>query len=77
MHHYGEDAVSVELLATSFKIELRNHVTGAVITVSGPREGVFENPEKVVEQNEAYALASELAHLMRRVTGEGELTVGA
>ena len=77
VHHYGEDAVNVELSESGFRIELQNHVSGAVITVSGPREGVFEDPDKVMEASDASELASEVAHLMRRVTGEAEMTMGA
>jgi hypothetical protein len=77
MHHYGEDAMKVELDDSAFRIELQNHVSGAVITISGPREGVFQDSDKVMERNDAYELASEVAHLMRRVTGEAEMTMGA
>jgi hypothetical protein len=72
----GEDATDVQLSATDFSIELRNHETGAVVRVTGPRAGVFQDPAQVIQSDDAYRLAGELAHLMRRVTGEAEMTMG-
>lgn len=69
MHHYGENAVSAQVLETTFTIELRNHDTGAAVLISGPRRGVFEDPDREVDQHAAIELGHNLAHAMREFTG--------
>ena len=66
MHHYGEDAVRAEVSEDTFKIFLQNHVTGAVITVSGPIKGIFENRTRKLNQMTAENLGRELAHFLRQ-----------
>jgi hypothetical protein len=73
MHHHGEDAVSVEVSSSGFGIELQSHVSGATVTISGPIHGVFENPNHAMDQNAAIRLGEEIAHTMRRATGEAPL----
>ncbi len=68
MHHYGEDAVSAQVLDATFTIELRNHDTGAAVLLIGPRRGVFEDPDREVDLNAAMELGHNLAHAMREFT---------
>lgn len=67
MHHYGEDAVKVKVFQNSFQILIRNHVTGAEITISGPLEGVFENKERKLDQFGVEHLGNEFAHFLRDI----------
>jgi len=67
MHHYGESATYATLLANEFIFEFRNHVTGAVITLRGPRQGVFMDPSKVMDETLAQPIADQLAHILRTV----------
>lgn len=67
-HHYGEDAVNAFISGERFKIVIKNHETGAQITVEGPVEGVFEiSKDKRMRQSDAAILGNEIAHLLRRV----------
>jgi hypothetical protein len=66
MHHYGEGAVRVEILKRNFKILIQNHDTGAVISVSGPLKGIFEDKNQKIDLIEAEALGREVAHLLRK-----------
>jgi len=75
MHHYGEDGIRAKVDDRSFKIELRNHVTGAVITVQGPVRGAFEQPDQRMDEAAAMYVGRELAHALREITGQA--TVGA
>ena len=68
MRHFGEDAVEVEVKGDEFIISFTNHVTGAKITLSGPVEGVFADPDRKMEPSDAHLLGMEIAHLLRRVT---------
>jgi hypothetical protein len=68
MHHYGEDAVSANVHEATFTIEMRHHGTGAAVLVVGPRRGVFEDPDREMDQNAAMELARHLAHAMRAFT---------
>jgi hypothetical protein len=70
MHHYGEDAVRAQVKRGEFRIELENHVSGAKILVTGPVEGVFEDPNRRMDQDAAMMLGQEFAHVMRHATGE-------
>ena len=65
MHHYGEDETFAAVLANEFVFEFRNHVTGAVITLRGPRQGVFETPGNVMDEADAKPIADQLAHFLR------------
>lgn len=69
MHHYGENAVSAQVLDATFMIELRNHDTGAAVLITGPRRGVFEDPDREVDLDAAMELGHSLAHAMREFTG--------
>jgi hypothetical protein len=77
MHHYGEDALSVDVTPNDFRIELRNQETGAILVLTGPRNGVFENPDRVLEYRDAEFLGRAVAHLLREATAETEMTAGA
>jgi hypothetical protein len=65
MHHYGEAAVKVDLSKTTFNIVLLNHITGAEITISGPRKGVYDTKERELDQTDALKIGHEIAHLIR------------
>jgi hypothetical protein len=66
MHHYGENAVKVEITHSEFIITLTNHHSGAEIQLRGPREGVFESNNRVLTIQEAKRLGDEVAHLLRQ-----------
>jgi hypothetical protein len=66
MHHYGEDAVRVEISKKNFNILIQNHDTGAVITVSGPLKGIFEEKDQEIDLIGAEGLGREVAHLLRK-----------
>jgi hypothetical protein len=70
MHHYGEDLVFAEVSDEGFTIRIQSHDSDATINVSGPIQGVFEDPEKVVDKNAAFQIGRALAHQLRDVTGE-------
>jgi hypothetical protein len=72
MHHYGEDAVKAVVFDASFAIELRNHETGAAILIVGPRQGIFQHSDAVLDQGDALRLGHEIAHLLRQVTGANQ-----
>jgi hypothetical protein len=65
MHHYGEDGVEVDVNDREFKIILRNHETGAEIIISGPSRGVFDDPNRAMDQHTAEGLGREVAHKLR------------
>ena len=65
--HFGEDAVEAAVLANTFTIVLRNHVSGAEITLTGPLKGMFEDPEKPLDSDSVKYLGSELAHRIREI----------
>ena len=65
--HFGEDAVDAAVLANTFTIVLRNHVTGAEITLTGPLKGMFEDPERALDPAFVSYLGSELAHRIREI----------
>ncbi len=67
MHHYGEDAVRADISAVGFTIIVKNHVTGAEITVTGPLQGVYEDASKKMDQGGAEHLGRELAHFARNI----------
>lgn len=70
MHHYGEAGVRVAVSEWGFMIELRNHVSDATITVTGPIQGIFEDQSRPIDEESAMYLGRELAHAMRQITGE-------
>jgi len=74
VHHYGVAHTSIEVSERSFAIELHNHVSGAVIKVVGPREGVFEDPDRVIQESDVQDLARSLVQLLRSETGEAMAT---
>jgi len=65
MHHYGEAFTTAKVEGNSFKIQCTNHVTGAVVTLSGPVQGVFEASDEEVDLPFANNLARKLAHFLR------------
>jgi len=67
MHHYGEAAVKVDLSDTTFNIILHNHITGAEITISGPRKGIYETKDRELGPMDAEKLGQELAHFIRTI----------
>jgi hypothetical protein len=67
MHHYGEEAVKVELNEKQFTIFIINHDTNATIRVSGPVQGVMETRGKLVDRNIAETFGREIAHVARRM----------
>ena len=73
MHHYGEMAVETKIYRNTFSILLKNHLTGAKITVSGPITGVFEDKEHILDQKTAKELGREIAHVLRRVLTKEKL----
>ncbi|MBI4644056.1 MAG: hypothetical protein HY790_02795 [Deltaproteobacteria bacterium] len=68
MHHFGEDAVEVEVKGDEFIIYFTNHETGAKITLSGPVEGILANQDRKSEHADAHLLGIEIAHVLRKVT---------
>ncbi len=66
MHHFGEGAVQVEIKGFQFFIYLQNHTTGAVITISGPLTGLYEDPQRSIDQQQAQNLGYDLAHFLRQ-----------
>ncbi len=68
MHHFGEDAVEVEVKDDEFTISFTNHVTGKKITLTGPVEGVFSSPDRKLAHGDAHLLGMEISHVLRRVT---------
>lgn len=67
MHHYGEDAVDVNISGKEFEIRITNHKTGAKITITGPVKGVFEDPTETMDRRAAGEIGRELAHKFREV----------
>lgn len=70
MHHYGGMDVKVYITENNFTILLRNHITEAQITVSGPIEGVFETKERKLDQTGAENLGRKISHVLREVLTE-------
>lgn len=68
MHHFGEDAVEVEVKDDEFIISFTNHVTGKKLTLSGPVEGILADQDRKLEHADAHLLGMEIAHVLRRVT---------
>lgn len=65
MHHYGEDFTRSRIIGSRFEIQCRNHVTGAVITLSGPTEGLLENGDDRVDDLFVDELGRKLVHFLR------------
>lgn len=65
--HFGEGAVEAVVLASTFTIVLRSHVTGAQITLTGPLKGLFEDPDRALDPDSVSDLGSELAHRIREI----------
>ena len=68
MHHFGEDAVEVEVKDDVFIIHFTNHLTGKKLTLTGPVEGVFATQDRKVEHGDAHLMGMEIAHVLRKVT---------
>lgn len=68
MHHFGENAVEVEVKGDEFIISFTNHVTGKKITLTGPVEGILADLDRKVEHADAHLLGMEIAHVLRKVT---------
>ena len=66
MHHYGEEFTTSRVYGDTFEIQCANHVTGAVLTLSGPVRGVFESGKEVMDERFAHALGTKLAHFLRQ-----------
>ena len=77
MHHYGEDAAYAFVSEDDFTIELRQHQTGATLRLTGPLYGVFEDPDRRMDEGAAMELAYNLAQFMAQATASGEATAGA
>jgi hypothetical protein len=65
MHHYGEKYTRSRVARGVFEIQCRNHVTGAVVTLSGPVRGVFETDGGIVDEATAQELGRRLAEFLR------------
>ena len=65
MHHFGEDMTTGRIEGDQFVVEARHHVTGATVTMKGPRKGVFSDPNQVVDQAFVQNLAGHFAHFLR------------
>jgi hypothetical protein len=66
MHHYGEAFTTSTVGDYTFEIQCTNHVTGAVLTLSGPVRGVFESGNELVDEQFAQALGTKLAQFLRQ-----------
>ncbi len=66
MHHYGEAFTTSRVYGDTFEIQCANHITGAVLTLSGPVHGVFESGEEVMDEHFAHDLGMKLAHFLRQ-----------
>jgi hypothetical protein len=67
MHHFGEDSTEVKPHREHYELIFTNKKTGQKITMNVPRTGVFDNPNKVLEENQARNLASDIAHRLRDI----------
>ncbi len=65
MHHYGEKYTRSTVGGGVFEIQCENHVTGAVVTLSGPVDGVFEREGDVIDEATAEQLGRRLAAFLR------------
>jgi hypothetical protein len=66
MHHYGEKFTTSKVYGDTFEIQCTNHVSGAVITLSGPVRGVFESGEEVMDEGFAHHLGIKFAHFLKQ-----------
>jgi hypothetical protein len=67
MHHYGEDGVETSMSDSGFAIIIKNHKTGAKITITGPTEGVFEDGKRKIRPDEVEKLGHGMAHGIRQI----------
>lgn len=51
----------------TFIIEVKNHITGAELTLTGPQKGVFLDKDRMLTAVEAENLGRDLAHLLRGI----------
>lgn len=63
MNHYGK--FNVDLGIKKFTISLTNKRTGAIITVSGPTEGIFSSSTRRLDLSSAEDMANKLAHYLK------------
>jgi hypothetical protein len=66
MHHYGEEFTTSMIYGDRFEIQCRNHVTGAVLTLSGPVKGAFESGNEVMDESFARDLGIKLARFLKQ-----------
>ena len=66
MHHYGEAFTTSTIDENNFEIQCTNHVTGAVLTLSGPVRGVFESGDEAMDEGFAHAFGIRLAQFLRQ-----------
>jgi hypothetical protein len=65
MHHFGEEFTRSRIRGQNFEIECRNHVTGAVVKISGPVQGVLEDEGEVIDQTFVEDLGRKFAHFLK------------
>ena len=65
MHHFGEQYTKAKADGKTFEIQCTNHVTGAIVKLSGPVRGVFEAGNEVMDQDFAHNLGMKLARFLR------------
>ena len=63
MHHYG--VLRADVYSDSFSIIIKNNVTGAEITISGPIEGMFESRFRRLTTGNVQELANRVAQLFK------------
>lgn len=65
MHHYGEDSTTVVAGVDAFYVEIKNKVSGKIITMTIPRVGAGEDPLTEVEEVKVREIANSVAHVLR------------
>ena len=67
MHHFGEDSTEVKEHPDNFELTFRNKTTDKKITMTVPRQGVFDDPNRPLDKPKAEELAREIAHRLREI----------
>lgn len=65
MHHFGEDSTEVKSHPDHYDLIFTNKTTQTKITMNVPRQGVFDDAQKSLDEAKARALADEIAHMLR------------
>ncbi len=65
MHHFGEDSTEVKSHPDHYDLIFTNKSTGRKVNMTLPRTGVFDDPNKNLEEAQAWDLAREIAHRLR------------